>query len=81
MIEFLKQLEGMTFNLGDDYPLSQNIAGAKEYPKLYHCTRLKPLKNIIQNKEFWLSTITELNDEDEIKSLLVFRACMSFIID
>jgi len=70
MIEFLKQLEGMTFNLGDDYPLSQNIAGAKEYPKLYHCTRLKPLKNIIQNKEFWLSTITELNDEDEIKSFV-----------
>ena len=70
MIDFLNQFKGMSFNLGDDYPLSKNIAGAKDYPKLYHCTRLEPLKNIIQNKEFWLTTITELNDEDEIKSFI-----------
>lgn len=68
MLDFFNKLMGMTVNLGDDYPLSKNIEGAKAYPKLYHCTRLKYLKDIIQNKEFWLTTITELNDEDEIKS-------------
>ena len=68
VLDFLEQLKGTTIDLGEDYPLSKNVAGAKEYPKIYHCTRLESLKSIIQNKEFWLTTITELNDEDEIKS-------------
>lgn len=68
IFEFIRQLEGTTINLGDDYPLSKNIAGAKDYPKIYHCTRLEALKSIILNNELWLTTITELNDEDEIKS-------------
>lgn len=68
MLDFLYHLKGKSFNLGDDYPLSKNISGAMSYPKLYHCTRIESLKSIILNKEFWLTTITELNDEDEINS-------------
>ena len=69
VFEFIRQLEGTVINLGDDYPLSKNAAGAKEYTKLYHCTRIDALKSIIANNELWLSTITELNDEDEVKSI------------
>lgn len=67
-MNFFEQLKGLSINLDEDYPLSSNLANAKNHPKVFHCTRLEPLKNIIQNKEFWLSTITELNDNDEIKS-------------
>lgn len=68
IFEFIHQLEGTTINLGEDFPLSKNIDGAKKYPKLYHCTCLEALESIISNNELWLSTITELNDENEIKS-------------
>ena len=50
MIEFLKQLEGMTFNLGDDYPLSQNIAGAKEY--LWAASRYTMQPRIVTELQF-----------------------------
>ena len=69
MFELIQQLKGTVFNMGDDYPLSRNIAAAKNYPKLYHCTNIEALKNIIDNHEFWLSTITKQNDADEVKSI------------
>ena len=38
---------------------------AKTHEWLYHCTKTDALKNILKNREFWLSNLKTVNDEEE----------------
>lgn len=39
---------------------------AKTHEWLYHCTTASALRSILKNREFWLSNLKCVNDEEEI---------------
>lgn len=48
--------------------LARNFfASSKEYPDLYHYTQGKSLKAILKSKNFYIGSISEMNDTEEMK--------------
>jgi len=60
-------LEGSTFNLGNDnLNFIENAKyNAKQHEYLFHCTSMDVLLSIIKNKEFWLTNLKYVNDIEE----------------
>jgi hypothetical protein len=58
--------DGMTENL--DF-IRESKSLAKTHDWLYHCTTAAALKSILKNREFWLSNLKTVNDEEEAKRI------------
>lgn len=42
---------------------------ASKYDVLYHCTNIEAFMSIIENREFWLSSLNDVNDKKEIETI------------
>lgn len=69
ILRFCQSLEGQTLSIDN---LSENLhfirnskKNAEKYEWLYHCTNAEAFKNILTNREFWLTNLKLVNDKEE----------------
>lgn len=78
--DYFKQLEGSTLSVPNNNILTKSKQEAKQYEKLYHCTKADGLLSIIKKREFWLNSLKCVNDKDEKKRIDVSKFENSYYV-
>ena len=67
--ESVKQLEGKTISLPNEFDVKTLVNESKENAQkhewIYHCTSSDSLLGILKSREFWLTNLQDVNDAEE----------------
>lgn len=69
----IKQLEGKTFSLPDDFDAKrfacESKRKAESHEWLYHCSNASGVLGILQSREIWLTNLKNVNDSEEAERI------------